>query len=267
MYIPYKHQQTRATFRSHAYCWALFYAGPSRAKLLREFSTHPTNEPAWSQAAECRPCPTRCCMAQSSASLPADSRMSDITELIERARDGDRAAANEVFTSLYTELKRLARGQLRAADIGMRATSLVHEAYCKLNRSGRLAISDREHFYALAARVMRQIVLDTARNSGTVRRGGNLRIGGIDTQALRVAASEGVGDDLLALDEALRRLAEIEPDLERLVELRFFGGLELEEISALIGRSQRSLKRDWRRARAILYADLKGGQPDTPLAS
>ncbi len=184
--------------------------------------------------------------------------MSDVTELIERARDGDRVAADQVFAALYAELKRLARGQLHGSDVAMHATSLVHEAYCKLVRSNQLAVNDREHFYALASRVMRQIVLNSVRARSAQRRGGGMRIDALDTQALRVAASEGIGEDVLALDEALGKLAGLEPDLEHLVELRFFAGLELDEISALVGRSERSLKRDWRRARAFLYAELRG---------
>lgn len=182
--------------------------------------------------------------------------MSDVTELIDLARGGDRAAADQVFAALYSELKRLARGQLQGSDVPMHATSLVHEAYCKLVRADELAVNDRQHFYALAARVMRQIVLNAVRSRGAVRRGGDVRIDALDTQALRVAASEGVGEDVLALDEALRKLAALEPALERLVELRFFAGLDLDEISTLLGRSERSLKRDWRRARAFLYAEL-----------
>ncbi len=182
--------------------------------------------------------------------------MSDVTELIDLARGGDRAAADQVFAALYGELKRLARGQLHGADLPMHATSLVHEAYCKLVRADQLAVNDRQHFYALAARVMRQIVLNAVRGRGAVRRGGAVRIDALDTQALRVAASEGVGEDVLALDEALRKLAGLDPDLERLVELRFFAGLDLDEIGTLVGRSERSLKRDWRRARAFLYAEL-----------
>ncbi len=184
--------------------------------------------------------------------------MGEVTVLIGLARAGDRDASDRLFATLYGELKRLARGQVASAGHPMHATSLVHEAYLKLSRGAVLAINDRQHFYAVAARVMRQIVLNCIRARDAKRRGGDVRIEAFDTQALRVAAAEGMGEDVLALDEALQKLAQLDPALERLVELRFFGGLELSEISALVERSERSLKRDWRRARAFLYAELGG---------
>jgi RNA polymerase sigma factor (TIGR02999 family) len=184
--------------------------------------------------------------------------MSEITELIGLARDGDRDASDRLFAALYGELKRLARGQLAGSNTPLHATSLVHEAYCKLARGADLAINDRQHFYAIAARVMRQIILNSLRARSAKRRGGDVRIDAFDTQASRVAGAEGLSEDVLALDEALQRLAQIDPMLERLVELRFYGGLELSEISGLLDRSERSLKRDWRRARAFLYAELGG---------
>lgn len=188
--------------------------------------------------------------------------MSEITELIGLARAGDRSASDRLFAALYGELKRLARGQLAGSNVPLHATSLVHEAYCKLARGAELAINDRQHFYAIAARVMRQVVLNSVRARDTKRRGGDARIDALDTQALRVAAADELSEDVLALDEALQKLAELEPQLERLVELRFFAGLELSEISGLLDRSERSLKRDWRRARAFLYAELSGADPD-----
>lgn len=200
------------------------------------------------------PCPHRSGSVQ---------RMSEITELIGLARDGDRNASDRLFAALYAELKRLARGQLAGSDVPLHATSLVHEAYCKLARGADLAINDRQHFYAIAARVMRQIILNSLRARSAKRRGGDVRIDAFDTQASRVAAAEGLSEDVLALDEALQRLARLDPMLERLVELRFYAGLELSEISALLDRSERSLKRDWRRARAFLYAEIGGVVPET----
>lgn len=184
--------------------------------------------------------------------------MSDITVLIGQARNGDRQAGEQLFAALYGELKRLARGQLAGGDAPMHATSLVHEAYCKLARGATIAVNDREHFYATAARIMRQVVIDHIRARDAQRRGGNARIEALDTDALRVAASPDADDQLLALDAALNRLGALDPQLGKLVELRFFGGLELDEISGLLERSERSLKRDWRKARAFLYAELAG---------
>ena len=188
--------------------------------------------------------------------------MVEITELIGQARSGDRQAGNDLFAALYGELKRLARGQLSGGDAPLHATSLVHEAYCKLARGADVAINDREHFYAVASRVMRQIVVDHVRSRDAKRRGGDMRIDALDTGALRIAAAETFnGDEVLALDRALDRLSALDGQLAKVVELRFYGGLELSEISSLLERSERSLKRDWRRARAFLYSEIAGDQP------
>jgi len=182
----------------------------------------------------------------------------DITDMLGKARGGDRAATDALFATLYRELHRLAAGQLRGD--AAHATSLVHEAWEKFARHGELAVVDREHFFAVAARAMRQIVVDHVRNRGAQRRGGGA-IAPIETTALEVAA-EGRDDDVLALDDALVRLGETDPALAELVELRFYGGLGLEEIAALRDRSERSLKRDWRRARAFLYRELADDDAD-----
>ena len=182
----------------------------------------------------------------------------DITDMLGRARGGDRAATDALFAELYRELHRLAAGQLRGES--QHATSLVHEAYEKFVGHGALDVNDREHFFAVAARAMRQIVVDHVRNRGAQRRGGGA-IAPIETTALEVAA-EGRDDDVLALDDALVRLGETDPALAELVELRFYGGLGLEEIAALRDRSERSLKRDWRRARAFLYRELADDDAD-----
>jgi RNA polymerase sigma factor (TIGR02999 family) len=180
--------------------------------------------------------------------------VTDITAMLGKARSGDRAATDALFASLYGELRRLAAGQLRG-DGREHATSLVHEAYEKFIRHGALEIADREHFFAVAARAMRQIVLDHVRSRGAQRRGGGDGPVPMETTALEVAA-QGQGEDVLALDAALGRLAETDAALAEIVELRFYGGLELAEIARLRERSERSLKRDWRRARAFLYREL-----------
>ena len=184
----------------------------------------------------------------------------DITELIGQARDGDRQASERLFASLYAQLKQLARGQLVGGDAPLHATSLVHEAYMKLARGADVAIRDREHFYAIAARVMRQIVIDHVRARDAQRRGAGMRPNGLDSGALAVAAEQR-GEDVLALEDALEKLMAVDPALGKLVELRFYAGLELAEIAAIVDRSERSLKRDWRRARAFLYAEI-GGTPE-----
>lgn len=185
---------------------------------------------------------------------PGESGVNEVTELIGRARDGDRQASEHLFATLYDELHRLAAGQLRGDD-AMRATSLVHEAYLKLARHGALEVNDRSHYFAVAARVMRQIVLDHVRSRAAQRRGGDIRFVALDTTAVQAAADER-GDDVLALDAALGRLAEVDAPLAALVELRFYAGLDLAAIANVQDRSERSLKRDWRRARAFLQREL-----------
>ena len=181
-------------------------------------------------------------------------RVAEITELIGKARDGDRAASERVFALLYDELRRLASGQLRGED-AMGKTSLVHEAYVKLAQHGALAVNDRGHFFAVAARVMRQIVIDHVRSRAALRRGGGVQIASLDTNALQAAAADR-GEEVLALDSALARLDAIDAPLAALVEMRFYAGLELTEIAAVMDRSERSLKRDWRRARAFLQREM-----------
>lgn len=191
--------------------------------------------------------------------------MTDITLLIEQARGGDKGASDRLFAALYGELKRLARAQLAGGAPPMHATSLVHEAYFKLAHGASLAIHDREHFYATASCIMRQVVIDHIRARNTQRRGGDVHFDPLDTGALGVVAAEA-DDQVLVLDEALDRLAGLDPALGKLVELRFYGGLELSEISTLLQRSERSLKRDWRRARAFLCAELADPGLSSPAA-
>jgi RNA polymerase sigma factor (TIGR02999 family) len=183
--------------------------------------------------------------------------VAEITELIGRARGGDREASERVFALLYDELRRLAAGQLRGED-AMRTTSLVHEAYLKLAHHGALAVNDRGHFFAVAARVMRQIVIDHVRARAALRRGGGMQFAPLDTTAMQ-AAAEDRGEEVLALDHALDRLAALDAPLAALVEMRFYAGLELAEIASVQERSERSLKRDWRRARAFLQREIAEG--------
>jgi RNA polymerase sigma factor (TIGR02999 family) len=180
--------------------------------------------------------------------------MGDVTELIVLARDGDRSASERLFAQVYRDLHRIASRQLGGAQPGMQATSLVHEAYFRLARPEALAMNDREHFFAVAARAMRQLVIDRARARQAEKRGGGRDL------ALDEAQPEALGvendSDLFALAQALEQLAALDPMLARLVDLRFFAGLELADIAELMQRSERSLKRDWRRARAFLHARM-----------
>ena len=180
--------------------------------------------------------------------------VSEITELIGKARGGDPQASERLFATLYDELRRLAAGQLRG-DPGMCATSLVHEAYLKLAAHGAIEVNDRGHYFAVAARIMRQIVIDHVRSRAALRRGGDVHIAPLTTTALQAVAQDR-DEEVLALDAALGSLAEVDPQLAGLVEMRFYAGLELSEIASVQERSERSLKRDWRRARAFLQREL-----------
>ena len=185
--------------------------------------------------------------------------MGEVTELIVAARGGDRDAGDRLFAAVYADLHRLAERQLGWRVGGMRATSLVHEAYFRLARPAALQLNDREHFFAVAARAMRQLVVNHARDRAAAKRGGGAEMATLDDEGPAAGRVER-DDDVLALDQALAQLAEVEPALTQLVELRFFAGLALGEIAEVTGRSERSLKRDWRRARAFLHVQL-GGEP------
>ena len=180
--------------------------------------------------------------------------MADITELLGQARGGDAQASERLFATLYDELRRLATGQLRG-DNAMRATSLVHEVYIKLAGHDAIQLNDRGHFFAVAARVMRQILIDHVRARAALRRGGDIQFATIATTALQ-AVVEHRDDDVLALDEALAKLASVDAPLAALVEMRFYAGLELADIASVMNRSESSLKRDWRRARAFLRREV-----------
>jgi RNA polymerase sigma factor (TIGR02999 family) len=185
--------------------------------------------------------------------------ISDVTALLQAARQGDRSAGEELFARLYGDLKRLAHAQLarrRRPGETLDTTVLVHEAYLRLGGGSLLDAESHAHFFNLAARVMRNVVVDFARRRDAGKRGAALRVSwpeGHDP----AAGGEGSEVDLLALDAALARLQEESPRLARVVELRFFAGLPLEEIAGLLDVGERTLKRDWRKARAFLLAELR----------
>ena len=180
-----------------------------------------------------------------------------ITALIESAADGDGASYDRLFTRVYAELKLLARRQLRAsANPTLDTTSLVHDVYLKLAQPETLVLRNRKHFFALTAKAMRQIVIDHARARAAAKRGaGQVQAVPLEDVA-EVAAAHVAPDRLLQLDRALSDLESRMPRLSGLVEMRLFGGMELSEIAALQEVSERTLNRDWRRARAELYAAL-----------
>lgn len=177
----------------------------------------------------------------------------EITVLLQRAAAGEREALDDVFRRLYPELQRMALGRLRGqGDNTLSPTVLVHELYGKLSRSEAFSARDRVHFFSCAARAMRQIVVDHARARNTDKRGGGVQL---------VTYDDGrMGEfpiDALRLDAALRQLEEIDPELLEVVELRYFTGLTMDEISAVTDASVRTLHRRWRQARAVLQGLLE----------
>jgi RNA polymerase sigma factor (TIGR02999 family) len=180
----------------------------------------------------------------------------DITVWLDSARAGDRAALDRVLTLLYQELHSMARRQL-AGQQGrtLDATSLVHESSLKLlGARGAARFEDRAHFFAYAASAMRSVVVDYARNRLARKRGGDLKR--VD---LPENSSSGVrlDEDLLALDVALARLQAVDAHLAKVVELRYFAGLSEQEIADLCQRSERSIRRDWQKARMFLLASVR----------
>lgn len=179
-----------------------------------------------------------------------------ITRLLASWRAGDAGAFSTLFDLLYAELRSIARRQMRgrsgAQTLG--TTAVVHEAYLKLVDHTRPGFNDRGHFFAVAAKAMRQIVIDHARRRSAMKRGGAIPASAFDEAAF--PAMNPKLTDLLAIDGALRRLEELDPRLGRLVELRFFAGLSVEEAAEALDVSPRTIKRDWQKARAFLYRVL-----------
>ena len=182
----------------------------------------------------------------------------EITVLLDAARDGDRSAMDRVLATLYQELHSMARRQL-AGQHGhtLDATALVHEAYLKLigRGNGAAQFDDRAHFFAYAASAMRSVVVDYARQRLAQKRGGDLhRVTDLPDD---LESALRVDDETLGLDTALTQLAAIDPKLAQVVELRYFAGLSELEIAGLLERSERSIRRDWQKARMFLLASLK----------
>ena len=180
----------------------------------------------------------------------------EITVWLDAARGGDREALDRVLSTLYQELHSMARRQLAGQQAQtLDATSLVHESYLKLlGAHGMARFDGRAHFFAYAASAMRSVVVDYARNRLTRKRGGDLkRVAEIPEDSGGVRLDE----DLLALDVALDRLQVIDERLAKVVELRYFAGLSEQEIAELMQRSERSIRRDWQKARIFLLAAMQ----------
>jgi RNA polymerase sigma factor (TIGR02999 family) len=185
--------------------------------------------------------------------------MESISSLIGRAESGDPSAAGELFDALYSELHRLARRELgrAGANAGLGTTTLLHEAYLSMAARNVAAFPDRARFMVYAARVMRGLVIDHARNRRAQKRGGQFEITSADG-----ANKESVADyrELTKVSEALDELAKLEPELAEIVDLKFFCGFSFAEIAGFRGVSERTVQRKWEKARIYLHRSI---QPDS----
>ncbi len=183
--------------------------------------------------------------------------MSEITTLLRAAGHGDQQAADQVVRLLYADLQRLARQRLYQAGqpTALNPTALVHESWLHLQRAGQLDFPDRRHFLAYAARTMRNIVIDLIRSRRAERHGGALQQVTFSTAIAELAPQRD--EEVLKVHEALQELAALEPRLAQVVEMRYFGGLLESEIAEALDITERTVQRDWAKARLFLAMALK----------
>jgi len=184
-------------------------------------------------------------------------RQHEITELLAEWRDGNQSALDELYPLVYNELHRLARRYMSRERRGhtLQTTALINEAYVRLVDQKNVQWANRSHFFAISAQIMRRILIDHARRHAYAKRGG-----GAQQVSLEEAATitPDQGRELVRLDEALKSLAEMDPRRSQVVELRYFGGLNNEEIASVLHISENTVTRDWNMARAWLYQQLTG---------
>ncbi len=187
-----------------------------------------------------------------------------VTELLIRWRAGDREALRTLVPIVYQELRAMAHGMLRAERRGhtLQSTALVHEAYLKLAKQGPPEVQNRSHFFAVAAKLMREILVDYARSRGAAKRDAGCRVELEDG----IAVSEQSAVDVIVLDDALNRLARRDAQQSDIVELRFFGGLTLEETAEVLQISSATVKRDWRMGKEWIARELQRGSDGTRAA-
>jgi RNA polymerase sigma factor (TIGR02999 family) len=186
-----------------------------------------------------------------------EAKKADVTRLLSRWSAGDRAALDSLVPAVYRELRRMAARYLsrERSHHTVQPTALVHEAFLKLVDQRDVRWQNRAHFFGVAAQLMRRVLVDYARQRTADKRGG-----GVDCLPLEDSMAIGVSNqiDMIAVDDALNRLATVDPDQVRLVELRFFGGLTIEETAEVLGWSSGSVKREWTVARAWLQREISG---------
>lgn len=183
----------------------------------------------------------------------------DITAMLKAWSKGESTQPDEVFPLVYDELHRRAHSYLRRERLGhtLQTTALIHETYLKLREQHNFEWESRAHFFAICATLMRRILVDYAKTKHRAKRGGGAVH--VPVEGLMLAASKTDGIDLLALDDALTRLAKLDPQQARIVELRFFSGFSIEDTAVVLGISPSSVKREWRAAKAWLRHELTKG--------
>jgi len=181
-----------------------------------------------------------------------------LTELLAKAANGERGALDQVFAALYPDLRAIARARLRVHGgvAHLDTTSLVHESYLRLVDASKLHISDRKHFFTYAAKTMRNIAIDFAREQQAQRRGGGATIVALDTEVGDQLGKVDASATLLRVNDALLALDAIDPGLAQIVEMRYFAGYSETEIGEILGTSERTVRRQWEKARAFMLASI-----------
>ena len=180
----------------------------------------------------------------------------EITRMLLELTDGNEEVVNQILPHIYDELRRLASSYLRRerSNHTLQPTALVHEAYMKLIDQSRVKWQNRAHFFGIAAQVMRRILMDHARKHTAEKRGGEAELLPIEEEILIVSHDKSA--ELIALDDALQQLAEMDERKAKIVELRYFGGLSIEETAEVLGVSVPTVNREWRMAKAWLYSEI-----------
>ncbi len=191
-----------------------------------------------------------------------DAQAEGITRLLRAWAAGDASALDRVFPDVYAELQRIAGNRFRARRLGQTIdpTGLVHEAYLRLSRSQPVEWQNRTHFFAVAATLMRRILVDHARARDAAKRGGGMSV----TLSEPTDQSTVLSAELLDIDAAMNELAVLDPQQARIVEMRFFGGLSIEETAATLGISPATVKRDWAVAKTWIRRRLTAKEQDEP---
>jgi len=188
----------------------------------------------------------------------ADTHPTDLSTMVTRAQGGDALAAQQLFAALYEQLRRLARRELAkwGPQSALGATTLLHEAYLDISQRDALAFPTQAHFLAYAARAMRGLLIDRVRELQAQKRGGGLHITSLDTECAELCPQPEL---LSAIGEALDELAKLEPALAQVVDLKFFCGFSMAEIATMQNSSERTVQRQWEKARLMLYHAMQAG--------